>query len=169
MHQDPYMDPGYLNGSQDVPGHARGGGRGRGGPPPPRWENVYIIVACTVFVIRQYSFLTWVINTVKPNQTCNANLFVLFFRGRGMPPRGGGPHGGAPRGGPGRGAAARGASAPRGGHPPAGPTRGGASTRSRPPASAQRMTPAPALSHQQQHHQHPPKPEGYDEYVSPHH
>lgn len=94
--------------------------------------------------------------------------YVLFFRGRGMPPRGGGPPGGAPRGGPGRGASSRGGSAQRGGHPSAGPTRGGASTRSRPPSSAQRMTPAPALSHQQQHHQHPQKPEGYPEYVSPH-
>ncbi|XP_056616394.1 KH domain-containing, RNA-binding, signal transduction-associated protein 1a [Triplophysa dalaica] len=123
MHQDPYMDPGYLNGSQDVPGHARGAppGRGRGGPPHPR--------------------------------------------GRGMPPRGGGPPGGAPRGGPGRGASSRGGSAQRGGHPSAGPTRGGASARSRPPSSAQRMTPAPALSHQQQHHQHPQKPEGYPEYA----
>ncbi|XP_052007705.1 KH domain-containing, RNA-binding, signal transduction-associated protein 1a [Xyrauchen texanus] len=36
MLQDPYMDPGYLNGAQDVP-HGRGAPpvRGRGGPPPP--------------------------------------------------------------------------------------------------------------------------------------
>ncbi|XP_066535575.1 KH domain-containing, RNA-binding, signal transduction-associated protein 1a [Hoplias malabaricus] len=37
MHPDPFMDPGYLNGSQDVPGRGRGGmvRGGRGGPPPP--------------------------------------------------------------------------------------------------------------------------------------
>lgn len=30
---DPYMDPHFLNGSQDVSGRGRGLGRGRGGPP----------------------------------------------------------------------------------------------------------------------------------------
>ena len=31
---DPYMDPHFLNGSQDGSGRGRGGlGRGRGGPP----------------------------------------------------------------------------------------------------------------------------------------
>ncbi|XP_060727761.1 KH domain-containing, RNA-binding, signal transduction-associated protein 1a [Tachysurus vachellii] len=36
MHQDPFMDVGYLNGAQDAPTRGRGGpGRGRGGPPPP--------------------------------------------------------------------------------------------------------------------------------------
>lgn len=124
MHQDPFMDPGYLNGSQDMAAHGRGAppGRGRGGPPPP-----------------------------------------MGPRGRGMPPRGGGAPG---RGGPGRGAASRGSSSVgRGGPPPSGPTRGGGSTRSRPPAPAQRMAPAQSLSHQQQHHQHPPKTEGYGEYA----
>lgn len=39
MHPDAFMDPGFLNGSQDMSGHGRGlgpPGRGRGGPPPPR-------------------------------------------------------------------------------------------------------------------------------------
>ncbi|KAG1950541.1 KH domain-containing, RNA-binding, signal transduction-associated protein 1a isoform X2 [Pimephales promelas] len=44
MHPDAFMDPGFLNGSQDMSGHGRGHGppgRGRGGPPrgrgmPPR-------------------------------------------------------------------------------------------------------------------------------------
>lgn len=36
MHQDPFMDVGYLNGAQDAPTRGRGGpGRGRGGPPLP--------------------------------------------------------------------------------------------------------------------------------------
>ncbi|KAI4883648.1 hypothetical protein NFI96_015506 [Prochilodus magdalenae] len=36
MHPDPFMDVGYLNGAQDIPGRGRGGMvRGRGGPPPP--------------------------------------------------------------------------------------------------------------------------------------
>ncbi|KAK3553934.1 hypothetical protein QTP70_015286 [Hemibagrus guttatus] len=36
MHQDPFMDVGYLNGAQDAPSRGRGGpGRGRGGPPLP--------------------------------------------------------------------------------------------------------------------------------------
>lgn len=30
---DPYMDPHFLNGSQDGSGRGRGLGRGRGGPP----------------------------------------------------------------------------------------------------------------------------------------
>lgn len=30
---EPYMDPHFLNGSQDVSGRGRGLGRGRGGPP----------------------------------------------------------------------------------------------------------------------------------------
>ncbi|XP_026079235.1 KH domain-containing, RNA-binding, signal transduction-associated protein 1-like [Carassius auratus] len=122
MHPDAFMDPGFLNGSQDMHGPGRGlpHGRGRGGPPPP-----------------------------------------MGPRGRGMPPRGA-PRGGAPRGGPGRGAAARGAPAGRGGPPSQTPARGGTgATRSRPPASAQRMTPATALSHQQ----HPAKPETYGEYA----
>lgn len=76
-----------------------------------------------------------------------------------MPPRGGAPRGGAPRGGPGRGGVGRGAPAGRGG--PASSNRGGAAGRSRPPAASQRMTPAPALSHQQ--HQ---AAEPYEEYVS---
>lgn len=82
-------------------------------------------------------------------------------RGRGMLPRGGAPRGGAPRGGPGRGGAGRGAPVGRGGPPPAPSNRGGAAGRSRPPAASQRMTPAPALAHQQ----HQPS-ESYEEYVS---
>lgn len=78
-----------------------------------------------------------------------------------MLPRGGAPRGGAPRGGPGRGGAARGAPVGRGGPPSASSNRGGAAGRSRPPAASQRMTPAPALSHQQ--HQ---ASEAYEEYVS---
>ncbi|KAI2658084.1 KH domain-containing, RNA-binding, signal transduction-associated protein 1 [Labeo rohita] len=37
MHPEAFMDPGFLNGSQDIPGPGRGlpPGRGRGGPPPP--------------------------------------------------------------------------------------------------------------------------------------
>lgn len=35
MHPDAFMDPGFLNGAQDMSGHGRGmPGRGRGGPPP---------------------------------------------------------------------------------------------------------------------------------------
>lgn len=89
-------------------------------------------------------------------------------RGRGMLSRGGAPRGGAPRGGPGRGAAVRGAPAGRSGPPQASPQgRGGASSRSRPPAPAQRMAPPPALSHQQHQHQqqHPQAPEPYEEYA----
>lgn len=92
--------------------------------------------------------------------TCPNNA-PLPPRGRGMLPRGGAPRGGAPRGGPGRGGVARGAPVGRGGPPPAPSNRGGAAGRSRPPAASQRMTPAPALAHQQ----HQPS-ESYEEYVS---
>ncbi|TRY98334.1 hypothetical protein DNTS_025957 [Danionella cerebrum] len=34
MHPDAFMDPGFLNGSQDMSGLGRGLGRGRGGPHP---------------------------------------------------------------------------------------------------------------------------------------
>lgn len=49
MPPDPFMDVGFLNGSQDMAGRGRGGpGRGRGGPPPPlggaRWARSFLVL-----------------------------------------------------------------------------------------------------------------------------
>lgn len=52
MHQDPFMDVGYLNGAQDAPTRGRGGpGRGRGGPPLPMPGARYTIIAEFLFFL----------------------------------------------------------------------------------------------------------------------
>lgn len=52
MHQDPFMDVGYLNGAQDAPTRGRGGpGRGRGGPPLPMPGARYKIFLITAQVL----------------------------------------------------------------------------------------------------------------------
>lgn len=103
---DPYMDPHFLNGSQDGSGRGRGGhlGRGRGGPPGagPRWEPE-----------------SW--GRGMPRGAPRGAM-------RGGAPRGGPGRGSAPRGAPsGRGgppsAPNRGGSAPRSRPPTAGAPR----------------------------------------------
>lgn len=52
MHQDPFMDVGYLNGAQDAPTRGRGGpGRGRGGPPLPMPGARYMSFLSTQILI----------------------------------------------------------------------------------------------------------------------
>ncbi|XP_063040654.1 KH domain-containing, RNA-binding, signal transduction-associated protein 1a isoform X1 [Engraulis encrasicolus] len=146
MHQEQYMDMGYLNGSQDQGGRGRGGppGRGRGAPPPqmaaPRGRGM-------------------------PPRGAGP---------RGGAPRGGPGRGGAPRGAPaGRGGPPPATPPGRGGaatrsRPAAPPAQ-----RMLPPAALSHQhqphqhhqQPQHHQQHQHQHPQHPPAAESYDEYA----